>query len=183
MRLPCDAVLLLIDLQRAIGDPSPRPRDYSSAEARIAALLTAWRAEGLPIVHVERDSLESSSPDRLDRETHSSPSETHPRQGEAVLGRSVDSAFIGTDLEALLDDFDATTLVVCGIFASPSLEASVRDGANLGYRLFVVADACWRSEAADAVSLAPMNGEMAEIVDCATALRAAALANVRRRKG
>jgi nicotinamidase-related amidase len=182
MRLPCDAVLLLIDLQRAIRDPSPRPRDYSSAEARIAALLTAWRAEGLPIVHVERDS-KSTSPDRLDRETHSSPSEALPRKGEAILGRFADSAFIGTDLEALLDDFDATTLVVCGIFASPSLEASVRDGANLGYRLFVVADACWRSEAADAVSLAPMNGGMAEIVDCATALRAAALANVRRRKG
>jgi nicotinamidase-related amidase len=182
MRLPCDAVLLLIDLQQAIRDPSPGLRDHSDVKAQIAALLAAWRAEGLPIVHVERNSSEPSSPHRPARENLSLPSETHPRQGEAILGRSADSAFIGTDLETLLDDFGATTLVVCGILGKPSLEASVRDGANLGYRLFVVADACWTTGEGEDFSLARIAEEKGEIVDCAMALRAAALANVRRRR-
>ena len=75
-----------------------------------------------------------------------------------------------------------------------SLEATVRHGGNLGYRIFVVADACWAVDKRDlsgrlwpaadvhALSLANMQGEYAEVVDSATTLRAAAMANARRRR-
>jgi nicotinamidase-related amidase len=182
MRLPCDAVLLLIDLEQAIRAPIFEPRHNPDAEAHIAALLAAWRAEILPIVHIRRDSSDPASLYRPGQDTLSFLAEASPKPSETILGRSADSAFVGTDLEAVLDRFGATTLVVCGILGNPSLEASVRDGASLGYRLFVVADACGSAGDADNLSLAHMGGEWAEIVDCATALRAAAMANVRRRK-
>jgi nicotinamidase-related amidase len=58
MRLPADAVLIVIDVQEATDDPRWGPRNNPQAEANIAALLAAWRAEDLPIVHVRHDSVD-----------------------------------------------------------------------------------------------------------------------------
>ena len=110
-----------------------------------------------------------------------------------MVAKSANSAFVGTKLEEVLDEIGATTLVVCGVLTHNSVEATVRHGGNLGYRIFVVADACWAVDKRDlsgrlwpaadvhALSLANMHGEYAEVVDSEKTLRAAALANARRR--
>jgi nicotinamidase-related amidase len=194
MRLPCDAALLLIDLQQAIADPVFGPRNNPGAEANVAALLAAWRRENLPIVHVRHDSTEPASPYRPDAPGHAFLPQALPRDGETIIGKSVNSAFIGTELEAALDALGATTLVVCGVLTNNSLEATVRHGGNLGYRIFVVADASWAVEKRDlsgrlwsaedvhALSLANMQGEYAAVVDTARTLVAAGMANARRRR-
>ena len=104
------------------------------------------------------------------------------------------SAFVGADLEARLDELGATTLVFCGALAANALEASVRHAGDLGYQVFVVADACQATEAVDvkgrgspaeglrALSRANSRGEGATIVDAATALRAASTAKARQRR-
>jgi nicotinamidase-related amidase len=196
VRLPCDAALILIDLQQAIDDPRWGPRNNPDAERMIATLLAAWREEGLPIVHVRHDSVEPNSPYRPDRSGHAFKPETAPQGDEAVVGKRTHSAFVGTALEATLDKFGATTLVVCGVLTHNSVEASVRHAADLGYRVFVVADACWAvdlaanegrawpAEIVHRLALACLAGEYAEVVEGATALAAARLANARqRRKG
>jgi nicotinamidase-related amidase len=194
MRLPCDAALLLIDLQQAIADPVFGPRNNPGAEANVAALLAAWRRENLPIVHVRHDSTEPASPYRPDAPGHAFLPQALPRDGETIIGKSVNSAFIGTELEAALDALGATTLVVCGVLTNNSLEATVRHGGNLGYRIFVVADASWAVEKRDlsgrlwsaedvhALSLANMQGEYAAVLDTARTLVAAGMANARRRR-
>jgi nicotinamidase-related amidase len=194
MRLPSDAALIVIDVQDAIDDPRWGSRNNPQAESVIAALLTAWRAEALPIFHIRHDSTERSSPYRPDAPGHRFKSEAAPLAGEMVIGKSANSAFIGGALEEALDAVGATTLVMCGVLTNNSLEATVRHGGNLGYRIFVVADACWAVDKTDlsgrlwpaedvhALSLANMHGEYAEVVDGAMALQAAALANMRRRK-
>lgn len=194
MRLPCDAALLLIDLQQAIADPVFGPRNNPGAEANVATLLAAWRAESLPIIHIRHDSTEAASPYRPATQGHAFLPEALPLAGETIIGKSANSAFIGTELEAALDRVGATTLVACGVLTNNSLEATVRHGGNLGYRIFVVADACWAVDKRDlagrlwaaadvhALSLANMQGEYAEVVDSATTLRAAAMANARRRR-
>jgi Isochorismatase family len=55
MRLPADAALIVTDMQEAIDDPRWGPRNNPGAEANIAALVAAWRAEKLPIIHVRHD--------------------------------------------------------------------------------------------------------------------------------
>jgi nicotinamidase-related amidase len=194
MRLPSDTVLLLIDLQQAIADPVFGPRNNPGAEANVAALLAAWRHENLPIVHIRHDSTERASPYRPDAPGHAFLPEADPRSGEAIVAKSANSAFVGTALESVLDRFGATTLVVCGVLTNNSLEATVRHGGNLGYRVFVVADACWAVDKRDlsgrlwpaedvhALSLANMHGEYAEVVDTPRTLLAAGMANARRRK-
>ena len=194
MRLPCDAALIVIDVQNAIDDPKWGPRNNPGAEAVIADLLVAWRAEALPIFHIRHDSTEPFSPYRPNGPGHSFKPEAAPLAGETVIGKSANSAFVGTALEEALDAVGATTLVVCGVLTNNSVETTVRHGGNLGYRIFVVADACWAVDKRDlsgrlwpaadvhALSLANMQGEYAEIVSGAATLRAAGMANARRRK-
>ena len=193
MRLPSDAALILVDLQLAVDDDRWGPRNNPGAERAIAALLAAWREEGLPIDHIRHDSVEPDSPYRPDRPSHAFKPETAPRSDETVVAKSAHSAFIGGALEAALDGLGATTLVICGVLTHNSVEATARHAADLGYRVFVVADACWAVEKQDlsgrlwpaadvhALSLANLHGQYAEVVDSMTALRAAAMANARRR--
>ncbi|HEY1864682.1 MAG TPA: isochorismatase family protein [Roseiarcus sp.] len=178
MRLPADAVLLIIDAQEAVRGPRHDASGAPEAEQNIAALVAAWRAEGLPLVHVGRSA---------------SPLGVPALEGEIVIVRTATSAFVAADLEARLDELGATTLVLCGALATHALEASARHAADLGYQLFVVADACravdtmdltgrlWPAEDVQALALAHLKGETATIVDAATTLRAAAMAKARQR--
>ena len=194
MRLPSDAALIVIDVQMAIDHPKWGPRNNRGAEAAIASLLAVWREEALPIFHIRHDSTEPTSPYRPNTPGHPFKPEAAPLAGEAVIGKSANSAFVETALEEALDAIGATTLVVCGVLTHNSVETTVRHGGNLGYRIFVVADACWAVDKRDlsgriwpaadvhALSLANMQDEYAEVVDSAAALRAAGMANARRRK-
>jgi nicotinamidase-related amidase len=185
MRLPADAVLLIIDAQQAVGGPRRGDHDAPDVETNIAALIAAWRAEGLPLIHVGRQPSGSAS--------DIAPN-VPPLDSEIVVIRNATSAFVGADLEARLDELGATTLVLCGALATHALEASARHAADLGYQVFVVADACqaanavdlrarlWPAEDVRALALARLKGETATIVDAATALRAAATAKARQRR-
>ena len=180
MRLPADAVLLVIDAEDAIDDPRRGAGERPEAERAIAALVAAWRAEGLTLVHVGPRSAAPSVP---------------PLDGEMVVARDGGSAFAGTSLEAGLDELGATTLVLCGGLKTHALEATARHAGDLGYQVFVVADACrardmadlngrpWPAEDVRALTLARLKGETATIVDLGTALRAAANAKARQRRG
>ena len=194
MRLPCDAALVLIDLQQAIDDPRWGPRNNPDAEAAVAALLAAWRAQGLPIIHIRHDSTEPYSPYRPDRPGHSFKPEATPLPSEIIIGKATNSAFIAPDLERALDRIGATTLVMAGVLTNNSLEASVRHGGNLGYRIFVVGDACWAVEQRDLtgklwaaqdvhnLALANMQREYAQVVSTTMALSAASTAMARQRR-
>jgi nicotinamidase-related amidase len=193
MRLPSDAALIVVDMQLAIDDPKWGPRNNPGAEAAIAALIAAWRAETLPIIHVRHDPVEPDSPYAPGRPGHAFKPCAMPQNGERIVAKRANSAFVGTILEDELDALGVTTLVLCGVLTSNSLEATARHAGNLGYRAFVVADACWAVDKRDlrgrlwpaedvhALSLAHLSGEYAEIVDCARTLKAAAMANARKR--
>ena len=186
MRIPKDTALLVIDMQDAIDDPKWGPRNNPQAEANIERLLAAWRARGLPVVHIRHDSVEAASPYRPGQPGNAFKPGVAPEAGETIVAKRVNSAFIGTDLEGVLADAGRTTLVVCGVLTNNSVESTVRHAGNLGFRVFVVADACWAvdkrgvsgelwpAEAVHAMALANMDGEFAKVVDSATALAAAA---------
>src|SRR5271168_1445204 len=188
MRLPADAVLIVIDMQEAVDDPGFGARNNFGAEANIAALIAAWRAEQLPLVHIRHDSLEPGSPYAADAPGHRFKPCAAPLDGETVIGKNATSAFVGAGLEGRLDELGATTLVICGVLTPNSVEATARHAGNLGYQVFVVADACWAVDKVDlrgkhwpaedvhALSLAHLQGEYASVVNTMTTLRAAATA-------
>jgi nicotinamidase-related amidase len=176
MRLAPDAVLLLIDLQKAIDHPSWGERNNPRAESNVAALLSAWRANGRPVYHVRHDSVEPASHYRPGQTGHDFKPEALPAPGEPVIGKRTNSAFIGTDLEARLRAAGHTTLVVAGVITNNSVEATVRMAGNLGFRTLLVEDASftfgrrdwagvWRTaDEVHAMSLANLHGEYCEVV-------------------
>src|SRR5215831_13415873 len=129
------AILLVIDLQRAIDDPRwarHGPRNHPEAERNVARLLDAWRTRGLPVFHVRHDSVEPESTYRPGQAGNDFKPETAPRPGETVIVKHTNSAFIGTDLEERLRDAACDRLVAAGVITNNSVEATVRMAGNLG---------------------------------------------------
>lgn len=65
-----------------------------------------------------------------------------PLPDEPVVTKRRVSAFAGSDLAELLRGYDAKTLVLCGISTSGVVLSTVRQAADLDYRLTVLSDAC-----------------------------------------
>jgi len=171
-----ETVLLLIDLQRAVDDASWGPRNNLEAELNVARLLTAWRSGSWPIIHVRHDSMVPHSTYRPGQIGNEFKPEARPIAGEKVVAKHTNSAFIGTELEALLRAQGCPSLVVVGVSSSNSVEATVRMAGNLGFETYLVADASFtfdkidwhgRNRTADevhAMSLANLDGEYCRVV-------------------
>jgi hypothetical protein len=128
----CDA-LVVVDVQQGFDDPAWGERNNPDAEERIARLLDFWRASDRPIVHLRHDSTEFDSPLRPDRPGNASKPEIEPKEGEAVLGKEVNSGFVGTDLEARLHGVGAERLTLVGLTflsGSPAVHGGVRETAQ-----------------------------------------------------
>ena len=65
-----------------------------------------------------------------------------PQGGEPVVSKSVNAAFIGTDLDLRLRRLGVRTVVVFGISTDMCVSTTIRVGANLGYEMILVEDAC-----------------------------------------
>jgi nicotinamidase-related amidase len=183
--MPDDAALIVIDLQKAIDQPSWGERNNPEAQKNVAALLQAWRRTGRPVYHIRHDSIEPDSQYRPGQPGHEFKPETQPAAGEAVIGKKTNSAFIGTDLEARLRAANQTVLVVTGVITNNSVEATVRMAGNLGFDTYLVEDAAftfgrndwrgvWRTaDEVHAMSLANLDGEYCGVVSTREILDAA----------
>lgn len=147
--LPTEAALLVIDLQKAIDHPSWGRRNNPGAEQNVAALLAAWRAQGMPIYHIRHDSTEPASLYRPGQPGNEFKPDAQPLPGETVIAKQTNSAFIGTTLESRLRAARQSLLVVTGVITNNSVEATVRMAGNLGFDTFLVEDACFTFDRKD----------------------------------
>ena len=65
-----------------------------------------------------------------------------PREGEPLVTKTVNSAFIGTDLDLRLKRMGAKHVVAFGISTDMCVSTTVRTGANMGWDMILVPDAC-----------------------------------------
>ncbi|WP_119300937.1 cysteine hydrolase family protein [Dongia deserti] len=136
------AALLPIDMQQAFDTP-PWPRRWNRALDRNGlALLALWRRSDWPIVHVRHDSIEPNSTLRPGLPGHAYRDGFAPQGKEALVCKSVNAAFIGTDLELRLRRLGIETVVAFGVSTDICVSTTTRVGANLGFRMIVVDDAC-----------------------------------------
>ena len=107
-----------------------------------------------------------------------------PIEGELSFGKDVNSAFIGTDLEARLRDNGVEAIVIVGLTTPHCVSTSARMASNLGFATTVVSDATAAhaghgpdgktvdAETMHYHALAALNGEFADIVTTADLLDA-----------
>jgi nicotinamidase-related amidase len=138
--LPANATLILVDVQRGFDEPYWGERNNPDAERHIERLLPAWRASQRPVIHVRHDSTEPDSALRPDRPGNAFKAEAAPGPGEPVVGKHVNSAFIGTDLEARLKAQGTRTVVLCGFTANHCVSTTARMAGNLGFETIVLSD-------------------------------------------
>src|SRR5450631_1186438 len=96
------SALVLVDVQRGFADRHWGARNNDGAEGKMALLLSAWRALDWPVLHVKHNSRDPASPLHPSREGNGFQDWVAPRAGEKIIEKDVNSAFIGTNLEAEL---------------------------------------------------------------------------------
>ncbi len=143
-KLPKKAALLIIDVQNAIDDPQWAKygkRNHVTAEDNMSSILAAWRQTGRRVIHVRHESREANSTYRPGYVGSDFKDCVTPANGELIIIKHVNSAFIGTELETVLREFDNSHLVIFGVITNNSVEATVRMAGNLGFTVFLVEDA------------------------------------------
>lgn len=185
--LPPNAALISIDVQHAFNDPRWGQRNNPDAEAHIAALLAAWRATGRPVFHIQHRSASPNGRFRPGTPGYAHKPEGQPVPGEPVIVKDVNSAFIGTDLEARLRAAGIATLVIVGLTTDHCVSTTVRMAGNFGFDTYLVADATatfertgpdgrhFTAEQMHGTALASLHGEFATVVRAEAVLAAAVL--------
>ena len=136
------AVLLPVDMQQAF-DSAPWPRRWNEeVDANGLALLAAWRSAGRPIIHVRHDSVQPGSTLAPGLPGNALRPGFEPLDREQLVTKNVNSAFIATDLSFRLKQLGAKHVVTFGISTDMCVSTTVRTGANLGWDMILVSDAC-----------------------------------------
>lgn len=149
-----DAVLLPIDFQRVFDTPTWPRRWNHQVDAIGLSLIETFRRAGRPVIHVRHDSVEPGSAMAAGLPGNGYREGFGPRGGEAEVVKSVNSAFIGTDLDLRLRRLAAGNVIVFGFSTDMCVSTTIRMGANLGWRMTLVEDAC------DCFDLPAGNGEI-----------------------
>ena len=182
------SALLLVDVQKGVdvlehwGGPTGR-RNNPQAESNLRLLLDGWRSRGLPVFYTMHDSREARSPLKLALPTGKMKEGLEPLAGETVVKKDVNSGFIGTNLELMLQRRRVHRLVVAGFFTNMCVETTVRMAGNLGFDTYLPADACATTnrigldgvdrdaELVHDMAVTSMNGEFCTALSTADVLR------------
>ncbi|KAJ7620954.1 Isochorismatase-like protein [Roridomyces roridus] len=147
--------LLVIDVQQAFIYEAALAKEELSTpnmESNITALLAAFRAKGLPVIHVHHVNTtetgglwnEESHPEGVRPQDY-----VAPQPGESVLRKynksSGFTALLVTDgrtsLKEVLDAKGINTIVIVGLSSAHCVSSTARSGHDAGFSVVVVGDA------------------------------------------
>lgn len=136
-----EATLVLIDFQEEYRAGPLVLVDVEPALMRAARLLTAVREAGGRVVHVAHAGRPGGLFDRA-APRGAIAAEVAPRAGEAIVEKRRVSAFVETDVLARLPTPGSAPLIVAGLMTHNCVSSTVREAADRGFAVTVVADAC-----------------------------------------
>ncbi len=170
-----NAALLIIDVQQGFDDPKWGRRNNPNAETNISRLISLWRSERRPVIHIQHCSVEPGSPLRPELPGCEFKPEVKPIEDEPVFKKTVNSAFIGTELESYLRDNGIEHIVIVGLTTDHCVSTTTRMAGNLGFKALLVSDATatfdrkgpdgkeYMAEDIHAIHIASLNGEFCNI--------------------
>lgn len=169
--------LVLIDIQKGFNNSFWGKRNNPKAEKNIETLLIFFRTHQMPIFHIQHLSTSSTSPLRPGQSGAELMDFVQPIHGEYIFQKNENSAFIGTQLEKTLKQHEIKNLIIVGISTDHCVSTSARMAGNLGFNVFVVADATiafdrigfdgtrYDAEIVHAINLASLHNEFATVIN------------------
>jgi nicotinamidase-related amidase len=131
---------VVVDAQQSLLAGEAAIPDAADVVARIAKLLTAARAAGALVIHLQND----GAPGTLDEPGTSGwfiHQDVAPELGEVVLRKTRDDGFEGTELENLLARKSVRRIAVAGLLSEMCVSATVRGALARGLQVVLVHDA------------------------------------------
>ena len=170
--------LIVVDLSNGFSDPaSPLGGDFDSQILQINGLLEAFRAKKLPVyftsVVYHDETTASVFRHRLPDLNILQPSsewvkmnaKINKNPDELIIEKQWPSAFFKTQLAAQLEQNAVDSIVVVGLTTSGCVRATVVDGLQYNYPVFVVPEACGdRNLSAHHASLHDMHAKYAVVI-------------------
>jgi nicotinamidase-related amidase len=136
--------LIIIDIQNDYFPGGKMELEGSpAASLQAAKLLEAFRARGLPLVHVQHVSNRPGASFFLpDTEGVNIHAKVAPRSGETVVQKNFPNSFRGTPLLEHLREQGVDHLVIAGMMTHMCVDATTRAAFDLGFSCSLAHDAC-----------------------------------------
>jgi len=136
--------LLLIDIQNDYFPGGTMELAHATAAATAAsALLEAFRARKLPVVHIQHLAVRAGAtfflPGTAGAEIHAS---VRPLPGETVFQKHFPNSFRQTPLLEHLRRTNISRLVIAGMMTHMCIDTTTRAASDLGFSCLLAHDAC-----------------------------------------
>lgn len=123
---------LIVDVQQAAT--APLPDGGEGVTKRLSRLIGWCRQQMVPLVYV-RQAAEEGEVSPIDPRIQ-------PREGELVLDKSYNSAFLETELEDWCGQQGITQLIVAGMMTELCVDATIQSAFERGYQVLVPQGCC-----------------------------------------
>ena len=133
------SAMVVIDVQRGLFDPAPRPYQADRVIQRLRSLTGRARAAKVPVFYVQHQRAEGPL-------SHGAPGwqlvrELAVEEGDRLIAKTTPDAFSGTELDQYLKQLGVDHLFLGGYASEYCVDTTVRRAAALGYGVSLIADA------------------------------------------
>jgi nicotinamidase-related amidase len=132
------SALIMIDLQNTYREGIMRLEQVEPAIRAARELLARARDAGIPIVHIQHDAG-PGSPYDISAAIGRISDEVAPQAGETVIVKNYPNAFVGTNLQAHLEESGVQSVLLAGFMTHMCINSTARGAFNLGFSPTVVA--------------------------------------------
>ena len=160
MKLKIDTrrtAVLLLDVQNDLVKITPGLKEHRVLE-HMAGIVRRGRRKKMPVIHITAsvrsdfrdipkdnplwDGLRKARQLIIGTKGAAIHPAVKPLKTELVINKSCVDPFLTTNLGQALQNADANTLIVMGLWTNYVVEATARHASDMGYRVFIVRDAC-----------------------------------------
>lgn len=133
------AALLIIDVQQGLFATEPPPAKAAMVIHNINQLSSWAHRQQYPVIFVMHEKADSSL--AYQSTGWQLPAAIEQQQGDLISRKTTPDAFLGTELQPLLQSLAVEQLMICGYASEFCVDTTVRKAAALGYPVTLVADA------------------------------------------
>lgn len=154
---PQRTAVLVLDVQKDLVDITPGLKKNRVIE-NMAGVLKAARRRKFPVIHITAsvradfldlpkdnplwDGLRKKRQLIIGTQGAAIDPRVKPLKNELVLNKTCVDPFLTTNLGQALQNADANTLILMGLWTNYVVEATARHASDMGYRVLLVREAC-----------------------------------------